>query len=97
MKKEVFLNLTRIVEANAKIYISIIVGIAGCLMLYVAEAVHVQHIAQLLNTKDQQILRDAIEPVSQTYTWARSLTLIVGGLWSTYEYMTTKKKLGLKG
>ncbi len=30
-KKEFFLNLTRIIEANPKIYLSIIVGIAGCL------------------------------------------------------------------
>lgn len=42
MKKEFFLNLTRIIEANPKIYLSIIVGIAGCLMLFVAEAVHIQ-------------------------------------------------------
>jgi hypothetical protein len=56
MKKEFFLNLTRIIEANPKIYLSIIVGIAGCLVLFVAEAVHIQKIIELLNTKDQAVL-----------------------------------------
>ena len=50
MKKEFFLNLTRIIEANPKIYLSIIVGVAGCLVLFVAEAVHIQKIIELLNT-----------------------------------------------
>jgi hypothetical protein len=63
MKKEFFLNLTRVIEANPKIYLSIIVGIAGCLMLFVAEAVHIQKIIELLNTKDQVVLRAAIEPL----------------------------------
>ncbi|OYW67074.1 MAG: hypothetical protein B7Z24_07835, partial [Pseudomonadales bacterium 32-42-5] len=61
MKKEFFLNLTRIIEANPKIYLSIIVGVAGCLVLFVAEAVHIQKIIELLNTKDQAVLRAAIE------------------------------------
>ena len=64
MKKEFFLNLTRIIEANPKIYLSIIVGIAGCLVLFVAEAVHIQKIIELLNTKDQVVLRAAIEPIA---------------------------------
>jgi hypothetical protein len=54
-EKEFFLNLTRIIEANPKIYLSIIVGIAGCLVLFVAEAVHIQKIIELLNTKDQVV------------------------------------------
>ena len=48
MKKEFFLNLTRIIEANPKIYLSIIVGVAGCLVLFIAEAVHIQKIIELL-------------------------------------------------
>jgi hypothetical protein len=93
--KAFFLNLTRIIEANPKIYISIIVGIAGCCMLFVAEAVHVQKIVELLNTKDQAILRAAIEPISDKYTVARSVLLIFTFIWSGYEYLSTKKKLGL--
>ena len=43
--KEFFLNLTRIIEANARIYLSVIFGIALCLMIFVAEAVHIQNLA----------------------------------------------------
>lgn len=96
MKKEFFLNLTRIIEANPKIYLSIIVGIAGCLMLFVAEAVHVQNIAELLNTKDQTVLRAAIEPISDQYSWTRWAVLILSFIWSSYAYSSTKKKLGIK-
>ena len=93
--KAFFLNLTRIIEANPKIYISIIVGIAGCCMLFVAEAVHVQKIVESLNTKDQAILRVAIEPISDKYTWTRWSLLLMTFIWSNYEYRSTKKKLGL--
>lgn len=93
--KAFFLNLTRIIEANPRIYISIIVGIVGCCILFVAEAVHVQKIVELLNTKDQALLRAAIEPISDKYTVARSLLLVFSFIWSGYEYFLTKKKLGL--
>ena len=96
MKKEFFLNLTRIIEANPKIYLSIIVGIAGCLMLFVAEAVHIQKIIELLNTKDQAVLRAAIEPIADKYSWSRWFLLILTLVWSGYTYNSTKKKLGLK-
>lgn len=93
--KAFFLNLTRIIEANPRIYISIIVGIVGCCMLFVAEAVHVQKIVELLNTKDQALLRAAIEPIADKYTVARRLLLVLSLIWSGYEYFWTKKKLGL--
>ena len=96
MKKEFFLNLTRIIEANPKIYLSIIVGIAGCLVLFVAEAVHIQKIIELLNTKDQVVLRAAIEPIADKYSWSRWLLLILALIWSSFAYSSTKKKLGLK-
>lgn len=93
--KAFFLNLTRIIEVNPRIYISIIVGIVGCCILFVAEAVHVQKIVELLNTKDQALLRAAIEPIADKYTVARSLLLVFSFIWSGYEYFLTKKKLGL--
>lgn len=96
MKKEFFLNLTRIIEANPKIYLSIIVGIAGCLVLFVAEAVHIQKIIELLNTKDQVVLRAAIEPIADKYSWSRWSLLILALIWSSLAYSSTKKKLGLK-
>lgn len=94
--KTFFLNLTRIIETNPKIYLSIIAGIAGCLMLFVAEAVHIQKIAELLNTKDQAVLRAAIEPIADKYSWTRWFLLIMTFIWSNYEYRSTQKKLGLK-
>lgn len=96
MKKEFFLNLTRIIEANPKIYLSIIVGIAGCLVLFVAEAVHIQKIIELLNTKDQVVLRAAIEPIADKYSGSRWSLLILALIWSSFAYSSTKKKLGLK-
>lgn len=95
MMKAFFLNLTHIIETSPKIYISLIVGIAGCCMLFVAEAVHVQKIVELLNTKDQAVLRAAIEPISDRYSRTRWLLLLISFIWSGYAYHTTKKKLGL--
>ena len=95
MMKAFFLNLTSIIETSPKIYISLIVGIAGCCMLFVAEAVHVQKIVELLNTKDQAVLHAAIEPISDRYSWTRWLLLLMSFIWSGYAYHTTKKKLGL--
>ncbi|WP_298142127.1 hypothetical protein [uncultured Acinetobacter sp.] len=93
--QQFFLNLTRIVENNARIYLSIIFGIALCLLIFVAEAVHVQKIAESLATKDQNILRAAISPIADIYTWARIVVLILMCVWSRLEYSRTKKRLGL--
>ena len=93
--KDFFLNFTRIVENNPRIYWSIILGIAGCLVLFVAEIVHVQNILADLNTKDQSIMRAAIEPISQQYKWSRIVVVIAAVIWSNVEYLKSKKKLGL--
>jgi hypothetical protein len=93
--QQFFLNLTRIIENNARIYLSIIFGIALCLLLFVAEAVHVQKLAESLATKDQTILRAEIQPIAQMYTWARIGVLILMCVWSSVEYSRTKKRLGL--
>lgn len=93
--QEFFLNITRILEKNPKIYASLIAGIVLSLMLFVAEAVHIQNLAASLATKDQAILRTAIEPISDRYTWARMGLLLVAVLWSRFEYNKTKKALGL--
>ncbi len=93
--QQFFLNLTRIIENNPRIYLSIIFGIALCLLLFVAEAVHVQKIAESLATKDQVALRQAIDPVAQIYSWARIVVLILMCVWSNFEYNRSKKRLGL--
>lgn len=94
--KNFFLNLTRIVEKNPRVYFAIIFGMAACMMLFVAEAVHVQTISDALQTRDQSVLKASIEPVSSCYTWSRVLAIAVMVLWSTAEYRKTKKQLGLK-
>ena len=75
--KEFFLNLTRIIEANARIYLSVIFGIALCLMIFVAEAVHIQNFAATLNTNDQQILRETIQPLTERYSLSRYIVLVL--------------------
>lgn len=94
--KNFFLNLTRIVEANPRVYFAIIFGIAFCLMLFIAEAVHIQKLAEAASTKDQAALREIIQPVASRYTWSRVLAIAVMVFWSTMEYRKTKKQLGLK-
>lgn len=94
--KDFILNFTRILESNPKVYWSIIIGIVGCLALFVVEAVHVQNILVTLNTKDQVLMKTAIDPVARLYFWARIAILGVMVVWSNLEYLKTKKKLGLK-
>lgn len=89
------LNFTRILEKNPKIYMSIIAGIVLSLCLFIAEAVHIQQVAQALATKDQDILGAAIKPLSDRYGWARMTLLIVAVIFSHLQYRKTKKALGL--
>ena len=94
--KDFILNLTRILENNAKVYWSIIIGIVGCLALFVVEAIHVQNILAALNTKDQILMKTTIDPISQIYFWVRVAVIVVMVIWANIEYLKTKKKLGLK-
>lgn len=93
--KDFFLNFTRIIETNPKIYWSIIVGIAACLGLFIVEAVHIQNIIVDLNTHDQRVLKQAIEPLAQRYTWSRVIVVVIAILSAHYQFVKTKKKLGL--
>ena len=89
------LSFTRILEKNPKVYASIIAGIVLCLVLFVAEAIHIQTLVESLATDNQNILREAVQPLSDRYTWSRILLLIVAFIWSSFEYSKTKKDLGL--
>lgn len=89
------LNFTKIVESNTRIYWSILFGIAACLVLYVAEIVHIDQVIAALNTKDQQILRTAIAPLNEQYKWARIIAMVTAVVWSSWEYSKAKKKMGL--
>ena len=90
-----FLNLTRIWESNARIYWSVILGLFCCVALYVAEAVHVQFLVDGLNTRNEAVLRAAIEPFAQSYYIASWVIFILALIWSNIEYFKTKKALGL--
>jgi len=94
--QDFFLNLTKIIESNTRIYWSIIFGVAACLLLYIAEIFHVDHIITLLNTKDQQILAATIDPITDRYGWARMAIIVAAVLWANWEFLKAKKKLGLK-
>lgn len=93
--KTFVLNLTKIVESNPKIYASIIVGLVGCLILLIAEAVQIQSVVQAMATEDQSLLREVIRPLTQRYSWSRYALIIISIAWSIFEYKTSKKKLGL--
>ncbi|WP_228140694.1 hypothetical protein [Acinetobacter sp. TGL-Y2] len=92
--KAFLLNLTTIIEHNAKIYASIIVGIVGCLLLFIAEAVHIQTLIQSLSSESKTVVKAAIEPLIQRYSLSRYFVMIAAVIWSVYEYKTTKKKIG---
>lgn len=92
--KTFILNLTKMIETNPKIYAGLIVGLVGCLLLLIAEAVHIQSVVTQLATQDQAVLREVIHPLTQRYDFSRYLLLIVAVAWSIYEYKATKKKLG---
>lgn len=93
--KDSFLNLTRIVESNAKIYWAIIFGIACCLLLYIAEVVHMQLLAESLKADSAVLSGKIFSLIAQRYTWARYGAMAIFVLWSIYEYQKTKKKLAL--
>ena len=95
MMKMFLLNPTKIIENNAKIYASIIVGLVGCLLLLIAEAVHIQSVVTALATDNQTILKEAIRPLTQRYNISRYFLIVVALVWSIYEYKTTKRKMGL--
>ena len=91
--KDFFLNLTRIIESNAKIYWAIIFGIACCLLLYIAEIIHMQSLAEML--KASAASGEVFGVIARRYNLARGSVMVLFIVWSVYEYKTTKKKLGL--
>ncbi|NWK75500.1 hypothetical protein D7V64_09405 [Acinetobacter cumulans] len=93
--KEFFLNLTRIVEANSRVYFAIIAAIVLSLVLFIAEAVHIQTVANALQTHDQVRLKEVIQPLTTRYGWSRAFIIGVMVLWSIWEYRKTKQRLGL--
>ena len=94
--KDFFLNFTKILELNSKIYWSIIVGIVGCVILYIIEIVHIQNVLGLLNGQEPAAIRNVIDPIVQRYQWSRFAVVGVTIFWAVFEYFKTKKAFNLK-
>ena len=94
--KDFFLNFTKILETNSKIYWSIIAGIVACLILYIAEIIHIQNLLAHLNAADTLMQRAVLAPIAQRYEWARILVICLTFIWTIWEYFKTKKTLKLK-
>jgi len=93
--KDFFLNFTKILETNPKIYWSVIVGIAGCLVLYIAEIVHIQNMLGHVNGQDSSVIKAMIDPIAQRYHWSRILFIFLAMIWANIQYRKTKKALHL--
>ena len=94
--KDFFLNFTKILETNSKIYWSIIAGIVACLILYIAEIVHIQSLFSQIHSQDSSVVRAVIDPIAQRYQWARFAVFCIAVLWSVLEYFKAKKRLNLQ-
>lgn len=93
--KDFFLNFTKILETNPKIYWSVIVGIVACLILYIAEIVHIQNILGQMQGQDVQLIRAVIDPIAQRYQGSRIALIIVALIGAIFQYRKTKKMLNL--
>lgn len=93
--KAFLVNLTRILEGNSKLYWSVIAGVAGCLVLYFAEIMHIQNLLTHLNAADTVMQRAVLAPIAQRYEWTRILVICLSIIWTIWEYFKTKKALNL--
>ncbi|AWL29910.1 hypothetical protein DJ533_15710 [Acinetobacter defluvii] len=93
--KHFFLNFTKILETNPKIYWSVIVAIAGCLTLYFAEIIHVQNLYPTIQSNDPRVVKGIIDPIVQRYHWARIVVVIAALILANLQYIKTKKSLNL--
>ena len=91
--KDFFLNFTKILETNSKIYWSIIAGIVACLILYIAEIVHIQSIYPHISSQDSTVVRAIIDQIAQRYQWVRIAIILMALIASTIQYRKTKKML----
>ena len=93
--KDFFLNFTKILETNSKIYWSIIAGIVACLILYIAEIIHIQSIYPHISSQGSTVVRAVIDPIAQRYQWVRIGMILIALIASNFQYRKTKKMLNL--
>lgn len=89
--KEDILNFAYILEKNPKILVGVMVGIVGCILLLIAEAVHVQMLMDQMVSKDSKVLQAMVEPLSLKYRLSRYMLLIVSVIWTVYQFRVAKK------
>ena len=93
--KDFFLNFTKILETNSKIYWSIIAGIVACLILYIAEIIHIQSVYPHISSQDPTIDRTILDSIAQRYQWVRIGAILIALIASNVQYRKTKKMLNL--
>ncbi|MDM1763855.1 MULTISPECIES: hypothetical protein [unclassified Acinetobacter] len=93
--KAFFLNFTLALEKNPKIYWSVIIGVALCLALYIAEIIHIQTVFSSIQSQDRVVVRAIIDPLAQRYHWGRMAVMILAVIWANLQYFKTKKQLKL--
>lgn len=93
--KDFFLNFTKILETNSKIYWSVIAGIVACLILYIAEIIHIQSIYPHIASQDSTVVRAILDPIAQRYQWIRIGVILIAFIASTVQYRKTKKILNV--
>lgn len=91
--KTFFLNFSRIIESNPKVYWSIILGIVACVFLFIAEIIHVQQVINSLGPNSREQLAEIIPSLTQKYTWSRVLCILFAIFGSVYQYRKTKQVL----
>ena len=89
--KEAILNFAYILEKNPKIFVGVIVGIVGCIVLLIAEAVHVQTMVDALVVKDPKVIQSLVESLTLKYRLSRYMLLAVAVIWTVYQYKVAKK------
>lgn len=91
--KDLFLNFSKIVESNSKVYWAIIAGILLCVASYIVEIFHVQSIIAAIDPDSRDQLKQVIPAITSKYTVIRVIIVVLAIAWSIKEYRKTQKLL----
>lgn len=93
--KDFFLNFSKIVESNSKVYWAIIAGILLCVASYIVEIFHVQNIIAAIEPDSRDQLKQVIPAITNKYTVLRAIIVVLAIAWSIKEYRKTQKLLAV--
>lgn len=93
--KDFFLNFSKIVESNSKVYWAIIAGILLCVASYIVEIFHVQNIIAAIEPDSRDQLKQVIPATTNKYTVLRAIIVVLAIAWSIKEYRKTQKLLAV--